>query len=132
MKAEPNCSLHAIFPTSCTRLSAIALNSNMTTYHDREISGIAQHDSESGPNLPRHDEATSNYGGRNFSGENRDGDFLETHANTEQNTASSELAPMLGQAGSNRGKHREDGSDEDGTTTTNEIIDGVRNPGSAE
>lgn len=81
-----------------------------------------------GPNLPRHDQTTTDGRWTILGREDGDGDFLQTHAKAKEDTADGELTPGLRGSHANWSAERENGGDKDGVTTTEEIIDGIRNP----
>ncbi len=66
-----------------------------------------------------------------LSGENRDGHFFQTHANPKKDTACNELAPMLGEGGSDRSKDGENRANKDGSASTKPIVYGIGDPGGA-
>lgn len=47
------------------------------------------------PHLPRHDQTAANHRGSILSREHRYGDFFQTHSDTEHDSTSDQLAPVL-------------------------------------
>lgn len=105
--------------------------SNVTDIGKDKIGARSEEDAESGPDLPRHDETTANIGRRGFCRVHRNSDFLQAHANAKKDTAGCDLSPGLGKSLAKRCEQTEDGSNEDGSSTTEVVVDGVGNPGSA-
>lgn len=101
---------------------------DLASVHNGHVGDGTKEDAKGGPDLPAHDQATTNGSRRVFSREDRNRDLLETHANAKQNTADGELRPCLGRSHANRSQEREDGSDEDGMATAKQVVDGIRDP----
>lgn len=72
MNADPNCSRQAILPTFYTQVSDFVASMEMGTYHDSNVGHRTEKDAKRSPNLPRHDEATTDVSGYNFGREDRD------------------------------------------------------------
>lgn len=57
--------------------------------------------------------------------------FLETHSDPKKDTARNELTPVLGECGTERCKKTENGSEEDCTTATQDVVQGIGKPSDA-
>ena len=101
---------------------------NRTSVHDAEISHETEEDAKGRPHLPAHDETATDAGWTHLSREDRHSDFLEPHANTEEETTDDELRPALREARPKRRKQREDSRDEDGPLAANQVVDRIRDP----
>lgn len=136
MKAEPSCNLQDILPVSFTaRFAQVPrkMPKAVQTCHDmtkpprilvgdyltvsRRLTSHAEID----------DGAASTY---IFCRKYRYSDFLETHSNSEEDTCCNQLTPVLGAGRADGGEQREDGTDENGTTSTEPVIERVRYPSS--
>lgn len=101
---------------------------NRAGIHDSQVGAKAQEDAKCRPQLPGHDEAAANNSGRVLSTENGDSGGFQTHPNSQQEAGNEELRPALGDSRSNGCKSTENSGDEDGSTTTEETVDRVREP----
>ena len=88
-------------------------------------------DTKGDPHLPAHNEATSNRGRDVFRGKNGDGGCFRAHADAEQQTADKKLFPGLAETGADDGKETEDGTEEDGATTSDVEIEWIGKPAPA-
>lgn len=93
-----------------------------------EVDGGSQHDTEGGPELPRHDEGTSDGSGSVLSGVDGDGGGLETHADAHEQTAGELLGPGVAERRADDGPETEVTGDESGAAATEPVVDGVRDP----
>jgi hypothetical protein len=57
--------------------------------------------------------------------------YLQTHTYTKQNTAGDELAPLLRECHTKGSQETEDRGEEDGTSTSEDVVEGVRDPSGA-
>lgn len=80
------------------------------------------------PHLPSHDKSSTDNRRRVFSSIDGDSGGLCTHSDTKKYTRDEELPPILGEGGSNDRKQAEDSSDEDGSATTDDVIERVGKP----
>ena len=97
----------------------------------RQIGAKAQEDTEGDPHLPTHNETTPNRSRDVFGGKDRDCRRLGAHTNPEQQTADEKLFPGLAEAGTDDGEKTEDGAEEDGTATADEVIERIGKPAAA-
>jgi hypothetical protein len=97
-----------------------------------EISTVSEEDSKGGPQLPGHDQSTTDGGRRVLCRKNRDCRTLCTHSESEQETADEELPPCLGESRANDGEEAEDGGNEDCATTAQIEVQGVGQPAANE
>ena len=97
----------------------------------RQIGAKAEEDTEGDPHLPTHNETTSNRSGDVFGGKNGDRRRFGTHTETEQQTADEKLLPGLGETRPDDWDKTEDGTEEDGTATSEVEVERVRKPATA-
>lgn len=105
---------------------------NLASMGHGQVCAVSKEDTEGGPQLPGHDQSTTDSSWSIFCGENGDGGTLSTHSESQEKTADEELLPCLGARRTNDGQETEDSSNEDGTTTTKEVVQGIRNPAAKE
>ena len=80
------------------------------------------------PYLPAHDQTPADDRGGIFGAEHGDGGGLQTHTNTEEKAGDEELRPGLADGGADGGQETKDGGGEDGTATSQNLVDRVRQP----
>lgn len=124
--------------------------SDIADFTNSQVGTCSQEDTKCRPHLPRHDKTTSNSRGCILSAEDGDCNFFQTHTDTEEHTSdgyeqlannnrptsfyvptSRKLSPGLGDGHTKRSEKREDGADENGTSTADPMVKGVGNPSSA-
>ena len=81
--------------------------------------------------LPAHDQTTTNRSRAVFCSINWHNGGFGAHTDTQQQTGDEKLRPGLRKARANDGDEAEDCSEEDGTTTAEVIVQGVREPAAA-
>lgn len=99
-----------------------------TGVHHSQVGAEAQENTESGPELPAHDEAAANGSRGVLSAEDRNGRSLQTHSDAKQKTGDEELGPCLGTGRPDGRKCAEDRGNENGSTTAKETVDRIRKP----
>ena len=104
----------------------------LVNIQDSQVENRAQHDTESGPHLPGHDESTTDGSGSVLSSVDGDSRGLETHTNTHEKTASELLAPGLTEGRTEDRPDTEVGSEEDSPATTEVEVEGISEPRTAE
>ena len=78
--------------------------------------------------LPAHDQTTTNCSGAILRREDGHHGSLRTHAYPQQETGYEKLRPCLREAGANDRQQAKDGGEEDGTATTEVVVQRVREP----
>jgi len=101
-----------------------------TGIFDSQVSAKAEEDSKGRPQLPTHDQATTNHCGSVLSAEDGDCGSLQAHSNSKEQTSDEQLGPILGETGADGRQDTEEGRDEDCTTSAQNSIHGVREPAS--
>ena len=81
--------------------------------------------SEGNPHLPTHDETTPNRSRDVFGGKNGDRGRFRAHTYTEQQTADEKLFPGLAKTGTDDREKTEDRAEEDGTATSEIVVEWV-------
>lgn len=97
-----------------------------------QVGAETQEDTEGGPELPCHDESTTNCSGSILGSEDGDGRCFGSHANAEQQSADEELVPVLGAGGADDREETENGSEEDCATTAEVVVERVTQPAAQE
>lgn len=87
-----------------------------------------QENAERSPQLPTHDQSTSDTCRCVLSGVRGNCRGLGAHTDTEQETTSKELLPTLCEAGTDDGDEAEDGGDEDASTATEPVVEWISQP----
>jgi hypothetical protein len=105
--------------------------SNLARADEDKVSTSSKPNSKGCPHLPRHDETSSNIGWSRFCRVDWNRDFLQTHTDAKQDTCGHELTPFLRECHTEGGAEAEDCSEEDCASTSEKIIERVRDPCSA-
>lgn len=119
---------------SSTSTDAIDRNGICTdsgVLHD-DVCGESEEDSERGPELPSHDERSSDGGGRELSGEDGHGRSLGSHSDTEQQSDDEQLLPGLSEPGADRCDDEDERGQENDSSSTEDVVERVREPASDE
>jgi len=103
--------------------------SDLAGVDEHQVSASPDEDPKGCPHLPRHDETSTNIGRSRFCRVDWNRDFFQTHADAKQDTCCDELTPFLRERHTKGGAEAEDRSEEDCTSTGEEIVDRVRDPG---
>jgi hypothetical protein len=90
--------------------------------NENQIRTRTNPDTERSPQLPRHDEPTTDCAWRDFGGVDGDGDFFQTHADSEQDTTGDELSPFLHETLADGCEEREPGGDEDYVSAAEPVV----------
>lgn len=99
---------------------------------DDNVGAEAQEDTGDDPELPEHDKGTTDTGGSHLGGEDGDSSVLGTDTDTHDKTSGEELLPGPGETGTNGGGSQAKTSDEDLTTTTEVVVEGIDDEGTNE
>ena len=105
--------------------------SNVASVDEDKVSTGSKEDSKGCPHLPGHDKASSNIGWSRLCRVDGNSDFFQAHANTKQDTCCYELTPLLRECHTKGSAQAEDSCKEDGTSTGEEIVERVGDPGGA-
>jgi len=105
--------------------------SNLARVDEDEVSTSSNHNSKGCPQLPRHDETSSDIGWSRFCRVDWNRDFLQTHTDAKQDTCGDKLTPFLRECHTEGGAEAENCSEEDCASTSKEIVERVRDPGGA-
>ena len=138
MNAEPSCRRHAIAPTSLTMTFAQkprnipkARKSKMRSDFC-SVYALGCVPPLTSPQLPTHDERTTNGRGRVLSSKDGDGGALSSHADTENQTDNEELLPVVRETRGDGCDDEDDGGDENCSAATKVVVQRVTEPASAE
>ena len=99
---------------------------------DSEVDGGSEHDTKGRPHLPGHDEGTADSSRGVLGSVDRNSGSLDTHTNTHEKTASKLLLPGLAEGRTDDRPETEVGREEDDTTTTEPVVNGIREPAAEE
>jgi hypothetical protein len=82
--------------------------------------------------LPRHDQTTTNHRRSVLSRVHRHGNFFQTHPNTQQDSTSNQLAPVLSTRRADGRQQREDRRDKDRSSAAEIVVHWIADPAGEE
>jgi len=105
---------------------------NLADILENDIGAKAEEDTNCDPELPEHDKGTTDAGRGHLSRVNRNSGVLGSDADAHNKACCEEALPRLGETRSNRGRYQAAGSDEDLSSSSEVVIQGVDNKGANE
>jgi len=103
-----------------------------TDIDDSDVSAEAKEDTESRPQLPAHNESAPDLSGTVFGCEDRHSRTLGSHSNAQNEPYNEKFIPVVSESGGDRSDEEDDRGDKNGTTSTEPVVERVREPATNE